>query len=80
MSIGNSGRVVIEIEADLKRRLHSNLAAQGLTLKGWFVSNAEAFVRDGAQMQLIGLTGKPSMHASMDNRSSEQTNKKFNEL
>lgn len=44
MSIGSSGRIVIEIDPDLKRGLYSNLTAKGLTLKEWFVSQAEDFI------------------------------------
>ena len=53
MSIGTSGRIVIEIEPELKRNLYSNLVAQGLTLKEWFLTNAESFIRDADQLQLI---------------------------
>lgn len=41
MSIGTSGRVVIEIDPALKRELHSVLARRGVTLKDWFLSNAD---------------------------------------
>lgn len=38
---GASGRVVIEIEPHLKRQLYSSLAAQGMTLKEWFIRCSE---------------------------------------
>lgn len=41
MSIGTSGRVVIEIDPVLKRELHSTLARKGMTLKDWFVAKAD---------------------------------------
>lgn len=41
MSIGRSGRVVIEIDPALKRELHSILARKGMTLKDWFVAKAD---------------------------------------
>lgn len=47
MARGPSGRVVIEIEPDLKKHLYTTLAAQGLTLKDWFINSAEACIRDG---------------------------------
>lgn len=37
MARGISGRVVIELEPELKRQLYSILAVQGLTLKEWFI-------------------------------------------
>lgn len=44
MSIGPSGRIVIEVEPELKRELHSVLLKDGQTLKDWFVIQAELFV------------------------------------
>ncbi|MNM57617.1 hypothetical protein D3C81_688300 [compost metagenome] len=46
MARGPSGRVVIEIKPDLKKHLYTTLAAQGLTLKDWFINSAEACIRD----------------------------------
>lgn len=44
MSIGTSGRIVIEIEPDIKRRLYSALAKNGLTLKDWFLQNTGEYL------------------------------------
>jgi hypothetical protein len=41
---GASGRVVIQLEPELKRRLYSALAMEGLTLKDWFCASAEAYL------------------------------------
>lgn len=46
MAKGNSGRVVIEIDPDFKRSLYSVLAADGLTLKHWFIQAAEKHVTE----------------------------------
>lgn len=46
MSIGSSGRIVIEIEPEAKRRLYAALAHEGLTLKEWFLKNAEKYLVD----------------------------------
>jgi hypothetical protein len=40
MSIGSSGRIVIEVDTDLKRMLYSSLEKENLTLKEWFIRNA----------------------------------------
>lgn len=48
MTKGNSGRVVIEIEPALKRRLYSTLAMDSSTLKDWFIQCAENYVKDNA--------------------------------
>ena len=52
MSIGSSGRIVIEIDPDLKRGLHAALAKEGSTLKQWFVENAKGFVAEAGQLTL----------------------------
>lgn len=53
MSRGPSGRVVIELDPELKRQLYRELARRDLTLKAWFESKAERLVRTGGQMQLF---------------------------
>lgn len=40
MSIGRSGRVVIEIDPVLKREFHAVLAKNGMTMKDWFMKSA----------------------------------------
>jgi hypothetical protein len=44
MAIGNSNRVVIDVPLDLKRRLHAALAADGISLRHWFVEAAERYL------------------------------------
>jgi uncharacterized protein YacL (UPF0231 family) len=36
MAIGKSGRLVIEINADAKKELHTKVKMKGMTLKEWF--------------------------------------------
>jgi hypothetical protein len=45
MSKGDSGRIVIEVEPTLKRRLYSSLAMDGSTLKDWFIQCAENYLQ-----------------------------------
>jgi len=52
MSIGNSGRVVVEVDPELKKELYASLMRDGLTLKGWFVKSAEAYLTHTTQMTL----------------------------
>ena len=47
MSIGASGRIVIEIDPVLKRQLYAKLLTPGMSLKDWFVINANNFVNQG---------------------------------
>ena len=44
MARGASGRVVVEIQPELKGRLHATLALEGRTLKDWFVKQASDYV------------------------------------
>jgi len=41
MAIGKSGRMVIEIDAEVKRELHSQIKKKGMTLKEWFESKVK---------------------------------------
>jgi hypothetical protein len=52
MSKGESGRVVIEIEPALKRRLYSALAIDNSTLKQWFIDSATQYVAEHDQPSL----------------------------
>jgi hypothetical protein len=44
MPRGPSGRIVVEVEQELKGRLHATLALDGLTMKDWFVERATDYV------------------------------------
>lgn len=50
MSIGRSGRIVIEIEPEAKRQLYAALVRDGLTLKDWFLKSAATYLTDGNQL------------------------------
>lgn len=52
MAIGSSGRVVIEVDPDLKALLHAALNRDGLTMKDWFVCNANQYLRETVQPAL----------------------------
>jgi hypothetical protein len=49
MSHGESGRIVIEIDPGMKRKLYASLAIKGSTLKHWFIQNASAYISDQEQ-------------------------------
>jgi hypothetical protein len=44
MSRGSSGRIVVEVELALKKRLYAALSLDGATLKDWFRERAEAYL------------------------------------
>ena len=44
MPKGESGRIVVDIDPALKRRLYSVLAMDNSTLKEWFIRSAERYI------------------------------------
>jgi len=64
MARGQSGRIVIEINPEVKRRLYAALALSGSTLKDWFVREAEQFSDESWQPSLYKT---PASSASDDN-------------
>lgn len=52
MSVGPSGRIVVEVEPELKRELHSALVKDGQTMKDWFVTQAKSYVEGHQQLNL----------------------------
>ena len=49
----NSGRVVDEVDPELKHALHAALAVDGLSLKSWFVRCAEQYIGEHRQPRLV---------------------------
>lgn len=46
MSIGTSGRLVIEIEPKLKQEIYAALKSKGLTLKEWFLEQSDSLLQE----------------------------------
>lgn len=44
MPVGSSGRIVIEVDPELKQALHLVLRKNGSNLKEWFVEQASEFL------------------------------------
>lgn len=61
MAVGESGRIVLEIDPQLKRELYSSLALEHKTLKEWFIALAEQHLR--AQQQPDLFTPKKSIES-----------------
>jgi len=59
MAIGESGRIVLEVEPGLKRRLYSMLALDHKSLKEWFISKAEEYIQT---QQTSKFSGLPNEH------------------
>ena len=52
MANGKSGRIVIEIDPELKEDLYVELNHHGLTLKDWFLKRVSNFLKDENQIPL----------------------------
>jgi hypothetical protein len=52
MPKGKSGRIVIEVDPNLKRKLYSALAGDNSTLKDWFLDAAESYIAEHEQPSL----------------------------
>lgn len=53
MARGESGRIVLEIDPSQKDDLYSALTRDGLTLKDWFLRQAEQYLHDQDQIPLF---------------------------
>lgn len=53
MSIGASGRIVIEVDPTIKKDLYSALAKEGISLKDWFLRRAAIYLESQAQLPLL---------------------------
>ena len=58
MAIGESGRIVLEVEPELKRKLYSTLALEHKTLKEWFILMAESYIQAQHQPDLFSSSNK----------------------
>lgn len=45
MARGQSGRIVLEVNPELKNELYSAISKKGITLKDWFVDTAEQYIK-----------------------------------
>jgi hypothetical protein len=68
MSRGPSGRIVVEIKPDLKRRLYAELAREGLTLKEWLVAQAEQYIADRHQPHLFASETRGQAYGARGDR------------
>ncbi len=63
MSIGPSGRIVIEVDPETKSRLHAVLRSQELTLKDWFLRHALTELDRNEQIPLDLSDLEPNAHS-----------------
>ena len=63
MAQGSSGRIVVEVDPLLKEQLYSALKKEGLTLKDWFLLNADQFLSNKSQMSLLPVDNNEARKA-----------------
>jgi predicted Rossmann fold nucleotide-binding protein DprA/Smf involved in DNA uptake len=44
MPVGRNGRIVVELDPDLKRRLHARLRSEGRDFKGWLLERVQDYL------------------------------------
>ena len=59
MAQGSSGRVVIDLEPEFKQLLHETLKSKGISLKHWFLKQAEALCEEHRQPSLALVAEDP---------------------
>ncbi len=52
MSIGSSGRIVLEIDPNLKKEIYSSLAMDGMNMKQWFLKQVTEYLDNREQLPL----------------------------
>jgi hypothetical protein len=62
MSRGRSGRIVLEIDPQVKDDLYIALAKEKLTVKDWFLNQSMAYIRDSQQPFLIAEESSAEQH------------------
>jgi hypothetical protein len=53
MAVGNSGRIVIEVDPLVKQQLYAALREDGMTLKDWFQQHLHAYLTNREQLPLL---------------------------
>jgi hypothetical protein len=53
MPAGPSGRIVVDVDPEFKKQLYSALAAQGSTLKDWFIRTGRNYCEEIQQPPLL---------------------------
>lgn len=63
MAKGSSGRIVIEVDPELKNELYEALNLEKSTLKEWFLLNAKQFLENKSQLNLALLEDENARRA-----------------
>ena len=65
MAVGESGRVVVEIDPEIKKALHQSLKEDGTNLKDWFLAQTADYLNSKTQQKaLFDKRGRPIRRVS----------------
>lgn len=67
MPAGPSGRIVVEVDPEFKKQLYSALAAQGSTLKDWFLRAGRKYCEETQQPTLPRLSDQSASYGDKRN-------------
>ena len=67
MSRGPSGRLVVELNPDLKRELYLALTLDSLTFKEWLTGQVERYISERRQPPLLVAEAQPPRYALATN-------------
>ena len=70
MPVGNSGRIVIEVDPEFKREFRDALEKDNVTLKEWFLKEARRYMQNQVQPSLFAVAESPPNHTSSDRKNS----------
>lgn len=54
MAIGRSGRIVVEIDPEVKKKIYSILTLESLTLKDWFLIKVREKIEENKDESYLG--------------------------
>ena len=66
MAKGSSGRIVVEIDPELKQELYHALGEDGINMKQWFLGNVGQYLEERAQPSFSFIT--PTFTSKKDRR------------
>ena len=58
MPIGKSGRIVIEIDPNVKQELYESLGKENSSLKDWFLENVDNYLSGKTQLPIIFMASE----------------------
>jgi hypothetical protein len=68
MSVGTSGRIVLEIDPEQKQELYQALKKDELNMKRWFLKQVDAYLKDRDQLALDFETSNNQGHQERSSR------------